>query len=238
MLDHGKETIGTSALDGEPDVILKMPEDSHAPLLLTLAHDGRCSPACCCISGGWSALGALGCVAAMLRLAVAGTAHGSAQPGAGPCLTPRSPTSASTGRCRSAPAGRQVERLVGHGLRDPDRGVALRLSAVQLLLPRGPAASGLAARRAAGSHAGAARHDPPARSAASWSGGASGASSRATGAAQRSGPAARFVHGRRLRRRPVPRMEATSRSRLPSNPYGSLFFVTTGFHMAHVIVGV
>jgi len=37
MLDHGKETLGTSALDGEPEVILKMPEDSHAPLLLTIA---------------------------------------------------------------------------------------------------------------------------------------------------------------------------------------------------------
>ena len=36
-LDQGKETIGTSALDGEPDTIFKMPEDSLAPLALTVA---------------------------------------------------------------------------------------------------------------------------------------------------------------------------------------------------------
>ena len=36
VLDHGRETIGTTPLDGEPDVILKMPEDSFAPFLLTL----------------------------------------------------------------------------------------------------------------------------------------------------------------------------------------------------------
>lgn len=36
-LSEGRETIGTTVLDGEPDVILKMPEDSFAPLLLALA---------------------------------------------------------------------------------------------------------------------------------------------------------------------------------------------------------
>jgi cytochrome c oxidase subunit I+III len=35
-LETGKETISTSALDGEPDMILEMPEDSFAPILLTL----------------------------------------------------------------------------------------------------------------------------------------------------------------------------------------------------------
>ena len=35
VLDHGKETIGTTALDGQPDVVLKMPEDSYAPLVVT-----------------------------------------------------------------------------------------------------------------------------------------------------------------------------------------------------------
>ena len=34
VLDKGRETIGTTALDAEPDVILKMPGDSIAPLLL------------------------------------------------------------------------------------------------------------------------------------------------------------------------------------------------------------
>jgi cytochrome c oxidase subunit 1/cytochrome c oxidase subunit I+III len=37
ILDNGRETIGTSAFDGRPDIILKMPGDSIAPLLLTIA---------------------------------------------------------------------------------------------------------------------------------------------------------------------------------------------------------
>jgi heme/copper-type cytochrome/quinol oxidase subunit 1 len=36
LLDAGKETIATSALDGSPDMILEMPEDSFAPLILTV----------------------------------------------------------------------------------------------------------------------------------------------------------------------------------------------------------
>lgn len=37
VLDHGKETLGTTMLDAVPDVIVKMPEDSLAPILLSLA---------------------------------------------------------------------------------------------------------------------------------------------------------------------------------------------------------
>ena len=37
MLDAGKETSARRALDAQPDVILKMPDDSIAPLLLALA---------------------------------------------------------------------------------------------------------------------------------------------------------------------------------------------------------
>ncbi len=37
LLDHGRETIGTTVLDAEPDVILRMPGDSLGPLLLSLA---------------------------------------------------------------------------------------------------------------------------------------------------------------------------------------------------------
>jgi cytochrome c oxidase subunit 1/cytochrome c oxidase subunit I+III len=37
LLDHGRETIATNALNGEPQAILKMPGDSIVPLLLTLA---------------------------------------------------------------------------------------------------------------------------------------------------------------------------------------------------------
>jgi hypothetical protein len=36
LLDTGKETVATSALDATPDMILEMPEDSFAPLVLTL----------------------------------------------------------------------------------------------------------------------------------------------------------------------------------------------------------
>ncbi len=36
LLEQGKETIGTSALDAAPDMILEMPEDTVAPLVLTI----------------------------------------------------------------------------------------------------------------------------------------------------------------------------------------------------------
>jgi cytochrome c oxidase subunit 1/cytochrome c oxidase subunit I+III len=34
ILDHGREALGTTWLDAQPDVILKMPADSFAPFLL------------------------------------------------------------------------------------------------------------------------------------------------------------------------------------------------------------
>ena len=37
LLDQGRETIGTTLLDAEPDVILRMPGDSFVPVLLSLA---------------------------------------------------------------------------------------------------------------------------------------------------------------------------------------------------------
>ncbi len=37
LLDQGKETIGTTALDGLPDIVLEMPQDSYAPLVLAMA---------------------------------------------------------------------------------------------------------------------------------------------------------------------------------------------------------
>jgi cytochrome c oxidase subunit I len=37
VLDHGKETLGTTMLDAVPEVILKMPDDSLMPVLLALA---------------------------------------------------------------------------------------------------------------------------------------------------------------------------------------------------------
>jgi hypothetical protein len=35
LLDSGKETVASTALDAEPDMILEMPQDSFAPLVLT-----------------------------------------------------------------------------------------------------------------------------------------------------------------------------------------------------------
>jgi len=36
ILDHGREALGTTALEARPDVILKMPEDSYMPFLLSV----------------------------------------------------------------------------------------------------------------------------------------------------------------------------------------------------------
>jgi cytochrome c oxidase subunit 1/cytochrome c oxidase subunit I+III len=36
LLEEGKETIATTALDAEPDMVLEMPADSFAPVLLAL----------------------------------------------------------------------------------------------------------------------------------------------------------------------------------------------------------
>jgi hypothetical protein len=36
-LDHGKEALATTVLDAQPDAILKMPEHSPAPFIVTLA---------------------------------------------------------------------------------------------------------------------------------------------------------------------------------------------------------
>jgi cytochrome c oxidase subunit 1/cytochrome c oxidase subunit I+III len=36
VLDHGRETIGTTSLDAQPDIILKMPKDSFTPIILSL----------------------------------------------------------------------------------------------------------------------------------------------------------------------------------------------------------
>jgi hypothetical protein len=35
-LEHGRETLATSALDAEIDLVMKMPEDTLAPLVLTI----------------------------------------------------------------------------------------------------------------------------------------------------------------------------------------------------------
>ena len=40
VLDHGKEVLATTPLDAEPDAILKMPEDSLAPLVAAIVLAG------------------------------------------------------------------------------------------------------------------------------------------------------------------------------------------------------
>jgi hypothetical protein len=37
LLMNGRETIGTTPLDAEPDIILKMPDDTYTPFFLALA---------------------------------------------------------------------------------------------------------------------------------------------------------------------------------------------------------
>jgi cytochrome c oxidase subunit 1/cytochrome c oxidase subunit I+III len=37
VLDHGRENIGTTALDAEPEIILKLPKDSYTPVILAVA---------------------------------------------------------------------------------------------------------------------------------------------------------------------------------------------------------
>jgi cytochrome c oxidase subunit 1/cytochrome c oxidase subunit I+III len=40
VLDHGKETLATTVIDAEPDIILKMPEDSPWPFITTIVIAG------------------------------------------------------------------------------------------------------------------------------------------------------------------------------------------------------
>ncbi|HVX81467.1 MAG TPA: cytochrome c oxidase subunit I [Devosiaceae bacterium] len=40
VLDHGKETLATTVIDAEPDIILKMPEDSPWPFITTIVITG------------------------------------------------------------------------------------------------------------------------------------------------------------------------------------------------------
>ncbi|MFI4950564.1 MAG: cbb3-type cytochrome c oxidase subunit I, partial [Caulobacterales bacterium] len=65
VLDRGREALAVSPLDGEPELILKMPEDSYGPFLLTLAASAIFVGAL----GHWwwlSALGLFGVFVALL----------------------------------------------------------------------------------------------------------------------------------------------------------------------------
>jgi hypothetical protein len=65
ILDKGREALGTTALDGDPDVILKMPEDSYAPFWLGVASLVFFSGLA--LTAWWlAALGLIGCGAAIV----------------------------------------------------------------------------------------------------------------------------------------------------------------------------
>ena len=65
LLDRGRETIGTSALDAEPNLILEMPPDSLAPALLAAGLAALFASA---LFKAWWLVGAAGavCVAALI----------------------------------------------------------------------------------------------------------------------------------------------------------------------------
>ena len=65
LLDHGRETVGTSALDGEPNLILEMPGDSLAPITLTIGMTILFAAA---IFHAWWAAGLGGLVSALSLL--------------------------------------------------------------------------------------------------------------------------------------------------------------------------
>jgi cytochrome c oxidase subunit 1/cytochrome c oxidase subunit I+III len=65
LLDHGREALGASSLDAEPDVILRMPGDTYVPLLLAVFG---ALLFVALLLHAWAALGLLGaaCVASTL----------------------------------------------------------------------------------------------------------------------------------------------------------------------------
>ncbi len=65
LLDHGRETVGTSALDGEPNLILEMPTDTIAPFALAVGLSILFSGAL--FQAWWVAgLGVMACAAALV----------------------------------------------------------------------------------------------------------------------------------------------------------------------------
>jgi hypothetical protein len=66
LLDEGKETIATSGLDAVPDMVLEMPEDSFAPVLLTL---GLAVLFVGLLLKAWLTVGIGGAIAALAMLA-------------------------------------------------------------------------------------------------------------------------------------------------------------------------
>ena len=72
VLDHGRETLGTTPLDAEPDVILQMPGTRSRRSCSTLGAVGRASSALLLHCWWLAAVGGAGRALALHRLAVAG----------------------------------------------------------------------------------------------------------------------------------------------------------------------
>jgi heme/copper-type cytochrome/quinol oxidase subunit 1 len=66
LLDQGKETIGTMAMDAAPDMVLEMPQDSFAPVLLAL---GLAVLFAALLLKAWLAAGIGGAIAGLAILA-------------------------------------------------------------------------------------------------------------------------------------------------------------------------
>ena len=134
------------------------------------------------------------------------------------------------------PARRRLEWGVGRA--DRERGGAVRLSAVRLLLSRRHRAAGLAARAASE----AARWRCPTRillllsSVAAWWG-EKGIEARPATAQALAGLGLAFLLGAVFAACRSSNGQAKTYG-LGTSSYASLYFVTTGFHMAHVIVGL
>ena len=199
-----------------PTLILKMPDDSIAPLLLALALTAGLRRAAR-RTAWW--LAAAGGVAGLAGSDWSGCGR-SAQLGQtaerSPCLTSRcSAACAAAGRQRRPALGAAGGAMVG---RHRHRSGALRLSAVQLLLLRRPAARRRVAARAASGFALSLPNTVIllASSVAVWWG--ERGTQQGARAKQLLGLLIGIVLGAGLRRRPAVRMEEPSRSRLSSQP--------------------
>ena len=154
-LDHGKEALATTALDAVPDAILKMPDDSPAPFIVTLA-----------MSAGFvgpppASLVARGDRRRSRRWRASSSGFG-LNASLSNALERRHDRRVSTPRSSGRQHRTPRQRLVGHDDADRHRGRALRLSPVRLLLRGGSASAKLAAGGPAGLQAVASRHDHPA----------------------------------------------------------------------------
>ena len=147
-----RRRLATTALDAVPDAILKMPDDTPAPFIVTLAMSVGFVGLL--LQAWW--LAAIGAFATLAGLLVWLWPERELEQRAGaPDMTDAS--SAPRSSRRQHRPSRQ--RLVGHDDADRHRGRALRLSSVRLLLRGGSAWPELVAGEPSGLQVVASRHD-------------------------------------------------------------------------------